>query len=63
MTAHQQIGVELFQVVGCVEIPLLENRTVAGDDRFVTVLVRVGRVAEDVVAGRWSSGTARPARL
>jgi hypothetical protein len=51
VAAHDEIGLEPAQVLRPEDVALLEHRTVVGDHAFVARVLRIGRIAEHVVAG------------
>ena len=49
VTAHDDIGLQLPQILGCIQITLLQNTTVPRHHRLVPVLLRRLRIAEQIV--------------
>ena len=51
MGSHHDVGGELLEVTAPQQIAFLEDRAVAGNHGFVTVLFGVGRIGKEVVPG------------
>ena len=55
MTSHDNVGLQVAHVLAAENVAFLKNRTVPRDHRFVAVLLGIGGVAEQVVAGKHNS--------